>query len=69
MGHDGYQNDPAAQTITLATGTPSYGFAAGRFYALDANAVIMKDESAVSGAHSDIEHDEVTWAIREAARL
>jgi hypothetical protein len=69
MGHDGYQNDPAAQTITLATGTPSYGFAAGRFYALDANAVIVKDESAVSGAHSDIEHDEVTWAIREAARL
>ncbi|HYO03413.1 MAG TPA: serine/threonine protein kinase [Mycobacterium sp.] len=69
MGHDGYQNDPAAQTVTLATGTPSYGFAAGKFYALDASSVIARDESPISGAHSDIQHAEVTWAIRQAARL
>jgi hypothetical protein len=69
MGHDGYQNHPSTQTVTLESGTPSYGFEAGRFYALDANAVIAKDESPVSGAHSDIKHGEVTWAIRQAARI
>lgn len=69
MGHDGYQNDPAAQTVTLTTGTPSYGLTAGRFYALDANAVIVKNQSVFSGAHSDIQHDEVTWAIGQAARI
>lgn len=69
MGHDGYQSHPNAQTVTLAPGTPSYGFEAGRFYALDANAVIAKDESPVSGAHSDIKHGEITWAICEAARV
>ncbi|MBJ7341708.1 serine/threonine protein kinase, partial [Mycolicibacterium sp.] len=70
MGHDGYQNDSGVQTVVLVKDTtPSYDFAAGRFYALDANAVIAKDESAFSGAHSDIKHGEVTWAIREAARI
>jgi hypothetical protein len=70
MGHDGYQNDPPAQAVTIAKGTPSYGFTAGRFYALDANTVIAnKNQSTFSGAHSDIQHPEVAWAIREAARI
>jgi hypothetical protein len=70
MGHDGYQNDPPAQAVTIAKGTPPYGFAAGRFYALDANTVIAnKNQSTFSGAHSDIQHPEVAWAIREAARI
>jgi hypothetical protein len=68
MGHDGYQNDPAARVVVLADGTPSYGFESGGFYALDANAVIDDTaQSAFSGAHSDIVHHEVAWAIREAA--
>jgi hypothetical protein len=68
MGHDGYQNDPPADTVTLGKGTPSYGFTTGGFYAMDANAVIAdRKQSKFSGAHSDIQHPEVTWAIREAA--
>jgi hypothetical protein len=70
MGHDGYQNDPPATAVTLGKGTPSYGFTAGGFYAIDANAVIAdRNQSKFSGAHSDIQHPEVTWAIREAACL
>jgi hypothetical protein len=70
MGHDGYQNDPPAQTVTLSDGTPTYGFDVGGFYALDANAVIDDtSQSAFSGAHSDIVHPQVAWAILQAARL
>ncbi|MDP9166433.1 MAG: serine/threonine protein kinase, partial [Actinomycetota bacterium] len=68
MGHDGYQNSPDAQIITLAGDTTSYGFAAGQFYAMDANAIIANEkQSAFSGAHSDIQHPEVSWVIRQAA--
>lgn len=68
MGHDGYQNDPPATTVTLADGTPEYRFGAGGFYALDANAVIDDStQSAFSGAHSDIVHPEIAWAILQAA--
>lgn len=69
MGHDGYQNDPPAGVHPLLdTGKP-YDFEAGRFYALDANSVIGEIQSPVSGAHSDIRHPEVLWAITSAARL
>nr|MDP9167636.1 serine/threonine protein kinase [Actinomycetota bacterium] len=44
MGHDGYQNSPDAQIITLAGDTTSYGFAAGQFYAMDANAIIANEK-------------------------
>lgn len=69
MGHDGYQNASAAQTVPLLdVGTP-YAFEAGRFYALDGNAVIKENQSSVSGAHSDIRHPQVAWAIVSAAGL
>lgn len=69
MGHDGYQNDPAAESVLLANpGTP-YVFSPHSFYALDANAVIAADQSAFSGAHSDIRHPPIAWAIASAAGL
>jgi hypothetical protein len=69
MGHDGYQQAPAPAITTLAdTGKP-YDFTPGQFYALDANAVINTIQSAFSGAHSDIRHPEVLWAVVSAARL
>ena len=46
-----------------------YDFAPGQFYALDANAVINANQSAFSGAHSDIRHPEVLWAVASAANL
>ncbi|QZA08734.1 serine/threonine protein kinase [Mycolicibacter heraklionensis] len=69
MGHDGYQNDPAAYAVALADPGSPYDFAPHRFYALDANAVIAANESAFSGAHSDIKHPQVAWAIAAAAKL
>ncbi|MGF1425689.1 hypothetical protein [Kitasatospora sp. LaBMicrA B282] len=68
MGHDGFQQ-PDAVTLPLGPqGTP-YGFGKGGIYRLDANAVINADLSAFSGAHSDICHAEVLWAVVSAARL
>lgn len=69
MGHDGYQNDPAADTVVLADVGVPYDFAPGTFYALDANAVITANQSAFSGAHSDIRHPRVLWAVTSAAKL
>ncbi|MBN7552158.1 serine/threonine protein kinase, partial [Mycobacteroides abscessus subsp. abscessus] len=60
--------DPAATTVVLKEAGKPYAFERGRFYALDANAVIAADESPFSGAHSDIKHPEVTWAIAAAAQ-
>jgi len=61
MGHDGYQQDGVQDAPLGAEGT-AYGFESGGFYRLDANAVIKENQSAFSGAHSDIEHAEVLWA-------
>jgi hypothetical protein len=69
MGHDGYQQTPAPTPVTLGPAGQHYGFAPGGFYALDSNAIICKDESPISGAHSDIKHPEVTWAVVDAAGL
>ena len=44
-----------------------YGFQSGTFYRLDANAVICANQSPFSGAHSDIRHPEVLWAVVSAA--
>jgi pimeloyl-ACP methyl ester carboxylesterase len=69
MGHDGYQQDPAPNCVVLAApGTP-YAFHPTQFYALDANAVICANQSQFSGAHSDIRHPEVLWAVASAANL
>lgn len=67
MGHDGYQQSPAGTTVKLAPqGTP-YGFQPGTYYLLDSNAVICADQSPFSGAHSDIRHPEVVWAVVDAS--
>ena len=69
MGHDGYQQTPTPTTVTLAPqGTP-YNFQSGGFYCLDANAVICAIQSPFSGAHSDIQHPQVLWAVVSAAGL
>jgi hypothetical protein len=67
MGHDGFQQSPAGTTIALAPQGFDYGFASGRCYLLDANKIICTNQSAFSGAHSDIQHPEVVWAVRSAA--
>lgn len=69
IGHDGYQQQPDPIEIPLApTGKP-YDFIPGQFYKLDANAIINTNQSAFSGAHSDIRHPEVLWAVICAAGL
>jgi hypothetical protein len=66
MGHHGFQQSPAGTTVRLAGRGTAYGFEAGRIYLLDANDVIKA--SAFSGAHSDVRHPEVLWAVHEASR-
>jgi hypothetical protein len=69
MGHDGYQQTPTPTTVLLAPQGKPYSFQAGSFYSLDANAVICANQSPFSGAHSDIQHPEVLWAVVSAAGL
>jgi hypothetical protein len=69
MGHDGFQQSPAGTTMPLQPPGSSYGFAPGRCYLLDANKVICANQSPISGAHSDIQHPEVAWAVVSAAAL
>ncbi|TFV61562.1 serine/threonine protein kinase [Mycobacterium sp. PS03-16] len=69
VGHDGYQHVPNAHTAPLTDAGTAYAFQPGHFYALDGNAVINENQSAFSGAHSDIRHPQVAWAIACAAGL
>jgi hypothetical protein len=69
MGHDGYQQEPSPTATLLAPAGKPYDFAPGQFYALDSNAVIAANQSTFSGAHSDIRHPEVLWAVTSAANL
>jgi hypothetical protein len=69
MGHDGYQQTPIPTTVVLAPQGDPYGFKTGCFYSLDANAVICADLSPFSGAHSDIRHPQVLWAVVSAAGI
>jgi hypothetical protein len=69
MGHDGYQQTPTPTTVVMAAQGEPYDFQAGGFYSLDANAIICANQSAFSGAHSDIRHPEVLWAAVSAAGL
>jgi hypothetical protein len=69
MGHDGYQQTPTPTTVVLAQQGKPYDFQSGCYYSLDANAVICADLSTFSGAHSDIRHPEVLWAVVSAAGL
>ncbi len=68
VGHDGYQ-PYNGQPAKLAAVGNDYGFQAGVFYPLDANAIICANQSAFSGSHSDIQHPEVLWAVASASGL
>jgi hypothetical protein len=67
MGHDGFQQSPPAVTVPLRPPGQAYGFKTGGVYLLDANKVICANQSQFSGAHSDIQHPEVLWAVLSAA--
>jgi hypothetical protein len=54
--------------VLQAVGKP-YDFRLGTFNDADANAVICANLSAFSGAHSDIRHPEIVWAVVSAAGL
>jgi hypothetical protein len=60
---------PAATVTPPANAGQPYDFTAGAFYALDSNTVIKSIQSTFSGAHSDIRHPEVLWAVASAANL
>jgi hypothetical protein len=66
MGHDGYQQQGVTEIMLQAAGKP-YAFGNAHFYRLDSNAVIAADQSPISGAHSDIRHPEILWAVLAAA--
>lgn len=65
MGHDGYQQQDATEIALHPAGKP-YAFDADRFYRLKSDAVIAANQSAFSGAHSDIRHPEILWAVLAA---
>ena len=67
LGHDGAQNSEAV-TIRVKPAKESYGFQAGQIHNLDANDVIVTGEGA-SGAHSDLFHPELAWAVLDAAKV
>jgi hypothetical protein len=67
MGHDGFQQSPAGTTVELQAQGHDYGFTTGNVYLLDSNKIICANQSAFSGAHSDICHPEVLWAVLSAA--
>ncbi|MBV9352362.1 MAG: serine/threonine protein kinase [Mycobacterium sp.] len=69
MGHDGYQQNPAPAGVVLQAAGKPYDFQRTTFYDIDANAVICANLSAFSGAHSDIRHPEILWAVVSAAGL
>jgi subtilisin family serine protease len=57
----------AALAVKLAAPGTAYHLQPGAFYLLDANAVISANQSAFSGAHSDIQHAPVIWPLLSAA--
>lgn len=64
MGHDGFQG-AGVHTLPLGPVGQPYPFQAGALYRLDASSVIAANQSAFSGAHSDIRHPELTWPIAQ----
>jgi hypothetical protein len=67
MGHDGAQSVGAAAVAVKTVGQP-YQFAAGKFTNIDCSSVVKKGDPP-SGAHSDIVHPELGWAMLTAAGL
>jgi hypothetical protein len=68
MGYDGFQQG-LVETARLQEPGSEYGFQPAHFYRLDARHVIKRNLSWFAGAHSDICHPEVAWAVASAARL
>jgi hypothetical protein len=67
MGHDGAQEVGAAAVTVRKVGQP-YQFTAGQFTNIDCSSVVRKGDPP-SGAHSDIVHPELGWAMLTAAGL
>jgi hypothetical protein len=67
IGHDGAQG-VGASAVTLGPQSGTYSFPAGRFTNIDASAIVCHGDSP-SGAHSDIFHPELAWAMLTAAAL
>jgi hypothetical protein len=67
MGYDGAQDVDAASALLDSLGT-AYSIATGRFLNLDANHVITQGDPP-AGAHSDIVHPQIAWAIFAAAGI
>ena len=67
VGFDGFQAVDASQAPMAPVEQP-YQFAPGRFFNLDANAVI-RNGGPPSGSHSDIVHPEIAWALLSAAAI
>jgi hypothetical protein len=67
MGYDGAQAVDAREETLSAVGT-EYTVEQHSFVNLDANGVIRKGKFP-SGAHSDIHHPEVGWAVLCAAGI
>ena len=68
MGGDGFHGVPVSPVSGLQPDQTPYGFAAGTFYPIDgANVIADVKQSVFSGAHSDIQHPQVAWAIVAAA--
>ncbi|MGH7304025.1 MAG: serine/threonine protein kinase [Candidatus Rokuibacteriota bacterium] len=61
MGSAGAQAVNATE-LPFADVGDSYSFSRGRFFNLDGNTVIV-DGGPPSGAHSDIVHDKIAWAV------
>jgi hypothetical protein len=67
IGHDGAQG-VAASAVTLQPRSGTYSFAAGRFTNIDSSAIVCHGDSP-SGAHGDIFHPELAWAMLTAANI
>jgi hypothetical protein len=68
MGHDGAQAVEAAK-VTLGPLGTSYSFQPGAVFNLDGDEVIKTMLSRINGAHSDIIHEEIAWALLCAAGI
>ena len=65
IGHDGAQHSGAIAGRVQRPGE-SYAFEPARIHNLDANGVIVEG-GGPAGAHSDIFHPELAWAVLDAA--
>lgn len=68
MGNDGAQAVDAKH-VALGRVGASYPFAAGAFVNLNGDNVIKTRLSRINGAHSDIVHPEIAWAVLLAAGI